>query len=144
MKKFVLTLLGLGVFLVIILVLNMEPPMPTVSVDSKKMEVVQGSYCWNKLVNATCVDKISPPELLAHHQIVPTVVSPQSAIKVEFQKQPIEEIVVEEWSNSNANKVVSVEGNIFLASQEKGSYIYMISGRWHKGSASYIVNIDVK
>ncbi|MED4947118.1 hypothetical protein P9760_20130, partial [Parageobacillus thermoglucosidasius] len=66
MKKFLITLLvlialGIGGNFVTGL-FSAKPPLPTITVGEKKVEVAQGSYCWNGLLNSVCADTSSPPE----------------------------------------------------------------------------------
>lgn len=96
-----------------------------------------------KITGTECVDKISPPEILDNNKIVPFSVSPQSKIKINFKKQP-EKVEVEKWMNNDESEKVIVEDNSISVPNEKGKYIYIISGRWDKGSSSYIFSIKVK
>lgn len=106
MKKALFTLvvlfvLGIGIYLVIGLS-NNNPPEPTITVKDKKLEVAQGSYCWDGLFNAICADTISPPMLIGHHEIKPVIVSPESEIKIEFEKEPnANTLGVNRWLNDN-------------------------------------------
>ncbi|MFJ7408118.1 MULTISPECIES: hypothetical protein [unclassified Lysinibacillus] len=127
-----------------IISLNSGPAKPIVSAEGKKITLVQGSYCWNKIVGYECVDKISPPELLENKKITPISVPPNSQIKIHFKKPPIDEIEVEKWMNNSESPLVKVEGDVFSAPQEKGIYIYSVSSRWDKGSSSFVFSIRVK
>lgn len=65
MKKLLITLivlivLAFGIFFVVGL-FNPKPPSPIITVEEKKIEVAQGSYCWDDLFNSICADMISPP-----------------------------------------------------------------------------------
>jgi len=131
------------VFVLIIMLLNAGPPKPIVLSGNNKITIVQGSYCWKKITGTECVDKISPPEILDNNKIVPFSVSPQSKIKINFKKQP-EKVEVEKWMNNDESEKVIVEDNSISVPNEKGKYIYIISGRWDKGSSSYIFSIKVK
>ncbi|MFJ8089499.1 hypothetical protein ACIQ7N_15015 [Lysinibacillus sp. NPDC095746] len=118
-------------FLLIIMLLNAGPPKPIVLSEGKKITVLQGTYCWSKFTGSECVDKISPSSIIDNNKIVPFSVSPQSEIKINFKKQPIDEIEVE-MEHLGESKKIKVEGNVFSAPIEKGKYIYIISGRWKK------------
>ncbi|MFJ3386723.1 hypothetical protein [Lysinibacillus sp. NPDC086135] len=131
------------VFLLIIMLLNAGPPKPIVLSEGKKITVLQGTYCWSKFTGSECVDKISPSTIIDNNKIVPFPVSPQSEIKINFKKQPIDEIEVE-MEHLGESKKIKVEGNVFSAPNEKGKYIYIVSSRWDKGSSSYIFTIEVK
>lgn len=129
-------------FLLIIMLLNAGPPKPIILSEGKKITVLQGTYCWSKFPGSECVDKISPSSIIDNNKIVPFSVSPQSEIKINFKKQPIDEIEVE-MEHLGESKKIKVEGNVFSAPNKKGTYIYVISGRWEKGSSSYIFTIEV-
>lgn len=142
--KIIIITLFIVVSVMTIMLLNAGPPKPIVLSEDKKITIVQGSYCWKKITGTECVDKISPPEILDNNKTIPVSVSPQSKIKINFKKQPIDEIEVEKWMDQGESEKIKVENNVFSASNEKGTYIYIISGRWDKGSSSYIFSVKVK
>jgi len=131
-------------FIWMIMLHNAGPPKPVVLSDGKEVPTVQGTYCWRNIINNECVDKISPPEIIANKKIVPFSVSPQSKIKISFKKPPIDGIEVDKWLSSGEIELVKVKDNVFSVPKEKGTYIYSISGRWDKGGSSYIFTIEVK
>ncbi|KOS60178.1 hypothetical protein FJQ98_10885 [Lysinibacillus agricola] len=144
LKMKIISILFIFAFVWIIMLLNAGPSKPIVMSESENIPILQGTYCWEKLIEVECVDKIPPTEIIANNKIVPFPVSPQSAIKINFKKQPIDEIEVE-IENLGESKQVKVEGNVmFLLHQKRRGLIYSISGRWDKGSASYIFAIEVK
>lgn len=146
MKSLKLTIISLlfFTFVLVIVFLNAGPPKPTVLAEGQKITVIEGSYCWKKIMGVECVDKISPSEIIANNKIAPMYVSPQSKIKINFKKKPTDGIAVEEWMNASETKTVKIEGNVFSAPSQKGTYIYIVSGKWDKGSASYIFSLKVK
>ncbi|MEC1180531.1 hypothetical protein P9B03_18880 [Metasolibacillus meyeri] len=144
MKNLKIIILFIVVFVFIAMLLNAGPPKPIVLSEGKKIPLMQGSYCWRKISGVECVDKISPPEIINQHKIIPVTISPQSEINITFKKAPIEKINVEEWVNHSKSKTMSVEDNVFSAPKDNGIYIYIISGKWEKGSSSYILTIKVE
>ncbi|WP_246879976.1 hypothetical protein [Bacillus suaedae] len=108
MKKNVMTflvcvLLAIGIYFVIS-ILNLNPPKPSITVEDSKVEVVQGSYCWKGLITAQCVDSISPPELIKHHDLKPVVVSPKAKLKIDFHHEPLENSLgVDRWISNPRN-----------------------------------------
>lgn len=68
---------------------NAGPPTPVILSEGKKVPFVQGTYCWQNIINNECVDKIPPPEIIANKNIVPFSVSPQSEIKISLKEFPI-------------------------------------------------------
>ena len=141
--KIIMSILFIVILGILAILLTSGPPKPIVTVEGTKITLVQGSYCWKRIAGTGCVDKISPPEILDNNKIVPFSVSPQSKIKINFKKQP-EKVEVEKWMNNDESEKVIVEDNSISVPNEKGKYIYIISGRWDKGSSSYIFSIKVK
>ncbi|MCM3126107.1 MULTISPECIES: hypothetical protein [unclassified Mesobacillus] len=139
-----LFVLVIGIYFAIGL-LNSYPPSPNITVDDKKLEVARGSYCWEGLFNAACVDTISPPMLIKHHEIIPVIVSPESELKIEFKKEPEENTLgVTRLLSNNEVEDVSVNNNVLVAPKEKGVYIYDVHARWDKGDSSYAFVIEVQ
>lgn len=149
MKKFSITLLVLivlafGIYFVIGL-FNAKPPSPIITVEEKKIEVAQGSYCWDGLYNSICVDTLSPPMLIDHHEIKPVIISPESELKIEFNKEPNKNTLgVNRWLNDNEVKNISLSNNVLIAPKEKGVYVYDVHARWEKGDSSYAFVIEVR
>ncbi|MCM3390642.1 hypothetical protein LG296_20140 (plasmid) [Ureibacillus chungkukjangi] len=150
MKKFLITLLVLivlafGIYFVVGL-FNAKPPSPMITVEGKKIEVAQGSYCWDGLFNySICADSISPPMLIEHQEIKPVIVSPESELKIEFKKEPNENTLgANIWPNDNEVKNVSLRNNVLVAPKEKGVYVYDVYARWEEGDSSYTFVIEVR
>lgn len=140
----VLVVLGVAIYFVIG-IFNNNPPSATITINEKKLEVVRGSYCWDGLFNSICADTISPPGLIEHHEIKPMIVSPESKLKIEFEKEPNANTMgVNRWLNDNETEGVSLNNNILLAPKENGVYIYDVHARWEKGSSSYAFVIEVR
>ncbi|MGE8006015.1 hypothetical protein [Lysinibacillus sp. NPDC093216] len=144
LKIKIISMLFIIAFIWMIMLHNAGPPKPVVLTEGKEVPTVQGTYCWKNIINNECVDKISPPEIIANNKIVPFSVSPQSEIKISFKKPPIDGIEVDKWLSNDEIELVKVKDNVFSVPKEKGTYIYSISGRWDKGGSSYIFAIEVK
>jgi hypothetical protein len=149
MKKVFITLLtlialGIGIYFVTG-ILHSKPPTPTIRVDEKKLEVARGSYCWDGLFNSTCADTISPPMLVEHHKIKPLIVSPESKLIIEFNKEPIENTMgVTRWLSTDKVEAAPLNDQVLTVPKEKGVYIYDVHARWDKGSSSYAFVIEVQ
>jgi len=140
----VLVVLAVGVYYAIGL-FNVKPPTPSITVEEKKVESVQGSYCWEALLRGVCADMISPPELIEFQELKPVVVSPQSRLKIEFKKEPKENtLIVNRWLTNGEIENVPISDNVVLLPNEKGIYVYDVSARWDNGSSSYAFVIEVK
>lgn len=51
------------------MLLNTRPQKPVVLSANKLVPTVQGTYCWRNIINNECVDKISPPEIIANKKL---------------------------------------------------------------------------
>ena len=148
MKKVLISFLVVVVVVLVFginFVFNLKPPKPTITIENNTVEVAQGSYCWRGLINAQCVDMISPPDIIKHHGLKPVVVSPGAELKIEFNRKPQENTLAASiWFNNDEVENVSLNDNVLLVPKEKGIYIYSVSAHWEKGSSSYAFVIEVK
>ncbi|MFS0687990.1 hypothetical protein AB1K89_01910 [Sporosarcina sp. 179-K 8C2 HS] len=107
--------------------------------------MARGSYCWDGLFQSSCAGTISPPMLIEHHEIKPVIVSPESDVKIEFEKEPnANTLGVNRWFNDIEVEGVSLRNNVLIVPKEKGVYIYDVHARWKKGSSSYAFVIEVR
>ncbi|SDN22480.1 hypothetical protein [Bacillus sp. OK048] len=148
MKKFLaiflaLVVLGIGANFMIDQ-FRATPPSTTITVGDKKVSVAQGSYCWRGFLNAKCVDMISPPEIIKHQGIKPTIVSPEAELKIDFKNKPNRTIEANIWINNGETEAVPLNDNILIAPKDKGVYVYDIFAKWEKGDSSYVFVIEVK
>ena len=146
MKKVLISLLAVVVLVGgIYFSSNSKPPKPVITIENKTVEVAQGSYCWNGLINAKCVDMISPPDIIKHHELKPVVVSPGTELKIEFKRKPLENTLnASIWFSNDEIENTPLNDNVLLEQKEKGVYIYSVSAYWEKGSSSYVFAIEVK
>lgn len=146
MKKFMISLIVLlcsvfGIYFVI----SSKPPSPIITVEGKKVGVVQGTYCWEGLFNNECADTTSPPELIKHKGLKATIVSPESDIKIEFKTKPNKNSMgVNQWLQNGEPTNATLNGNVITAPKEEGVYVYDVFARWDKGSSSYAFIIQVQ
>jgi hypothetical protein len=143
----------LACFLILFLVLlwtgkaisSNEPPLPSVTVDGKTVNVYRGSYCWSGPTSGMCVDSISPPLLIEHHGKSTAKVPPGAILVIEFDDKPL---AVSDhanlWQDRRLTASVALDGNKLTAPMEKGIYIYDISAWWEAGSASFVFGIEVE
>jgi hypothetical protein len=149
MKKPIITLialvlLGIGIYLIIRLFIT-RPPEPIITVEGKNVPWVQGSYCWEGLLNSICTDMPSPPELIKNQELKPLAVSPYSKLKIEFNKEPKENtLTVSSWISNKDSKTVLLSDNVILVPKEKGVYVYSFSAGWEKGGSGYAFTIEVQ
>ncbi|QGQ98047.1 hypothetical protein EHS13_25710 [Paenibacillus psychroresistens] len=147
MKKLfflVLVVLIVGVYFIFKL-FSSEPPSPTISVGDKIISSAQGSYCWRGLLNAKCVDMVSPPEIIKMAGLKPIVVSPEAQLKIKFRNQPKKNTMgVNRWISDEKVEEAHLNGNILTLPKEKGVYIYDIFAYWNKGSSSYVFVVEIQ
>ena len=149
MKKVLITLsviivLAIGIYLVVGL-FNTKPPSPIITIGEKRIELAQGSYCWDGLINAVCADTSLPPEVIKHRELKPMVVSSESKIKIEFNIEPNKDSIgVHQWLNDERTKSVPLNENILTAPKEEGIYVYDVFARWERGDSSYAFVIEVR
>ncbi|MCH7324066.1 hypothetical protein LZ480_19600 [Solibacillus sp. MA9] len=146
MKRVLNILLAIIVIVVgFYFVINFKPPKPSITIENKKVEVIQGSYCWGGLIYGQCVDKISPPDMILHKKLKPVVVSPGAKLKIEFNREPHENsLYLSVWMDNDELEDVLLKDNTYLVSKEKGIYVYSVSAHWKKGSSSYNFLVEVK
>lgn len=149
MKKFLFILVAIvgvavGIYFVVGL-LNSSPPKPIITVEGKKVEVAQGSYCWKGLINAMCVDTASPNEIVKFKNLKPVVVSAQSLLKIEYKKEPIENTLgVNGWINNEESESVPINKNVIQLPKEKGKYVYNVFAHWDNGDSNYVFVVEVR
>lgn len=141
--KLGLVLLLLFTMTVVTVACGSEPPLPKVTVDGKKVEVMQGSYCWKSFTGGKCVDMIGPKELIKHYDYKAPQVKPGSEVRINFGNKP-SELSVSDLTETS--KPITLKGSSsFQVSQQPGTYIYGIFSRWGQGKdASYIISVEVK
>ena len=122
-----------------------EPPTPNVTIGDVDIPTTQGSYCWEGLLSAQCVDKAytSLYDMASTHK--PTVVSPNEKIKIEFKKKPIAGTMkVEQWVDEDNIQKVEVKNGSIVVPKEKGVYVYSVVSDWKQGDGNYAFSVEVK
>lgn len=122
-----------------------ESPTPIVTIGDDEVPTTQGSYCWEGLFSAQCVDKAytSLFDMASTHN--PTVVSPNEKIKIEFKKKPIDGTMkVEQWVDENNIQKVEVKNGSIVVPKEKGVYVYSVGSDWKQGDGNYAFSVEVK
>lgn len=122
---------------------NAKPPIPEIYADNQSISATQGSYCWEGIMYAQCVDMVYSLEEIAKHPS--TIVSPNEKIRITFRNEPIKDtlLVHQQYPEKNASEI-KLEKGIFTAPKEKGIYVYTISANWDRGSGGFFFNIEVK
>ncbi|WP_349408780.1 hypothetical protein [Pseudalkalibacillus sp. SCS-8] len=115
-----------------------KPPIPDVEIDSEKIPVVRGGYCWYE-----CADTATIPELVQGKE--PLIVSKNSKITITFNYEP-------EPNQISITRMKKGEEKVYNQSlkvpSEQGVYYYKISARWDyddlEADSSYAFVIEVK
>lgn len=149
MKRYVFILIAIVVLAVgsyfFMELLNSNPPKPILTVEREKVEVAQGSYCWKGLINAMCVDTVSPHEIINVKNLKPIVVSAQSELKIKYKKEPIENTLgVNRWISNKESESIPINDNVIQLPKEKGKHVYNVFARWDNGSLNYIFVVEVR
>lgn len=139
---FVFGLIAFGVFG---LVNSSKPPSPTITVGETQIPSAQGTYCWSGFINSICEDMISPPGIIAHHDLKPVVVSPEAQLKIDYKNKPKKDTLgANIWLSNEKAEPVKLSGNTLAAPRKKGVYIYDIHAIWEKGDSSHAFIIEVR
>ena len=140
-----LIFIGLVVYGIIRISVSSKPPLPTITVGDMKITTAQGTYCWEGFLNSICVDMISPPGIVAHHDLKAVVVSPEANLKIDFKNKPKNSTLgANIWINDNKADNVNLRGNILTVPNKKGVYVYDVHARWEEGDSSYVFIIEVQ
>ncbi|MGV3467313.1 MAG: hypothetical protein ACO1OT_18735 [Heyndrickxia sp.] len=141
---FVLVTLITGIYLSIGKMTS-KPPLPTLTVGEKNIEVLYGTFCWKSLFNFICSDSSAPPNIIDHQGVKPIIVEPSSKLTIKFNIAPNKNTLnVDRWINSTESKSVEINNDAILLPKEKGIYVYGISAGWDKGSSTYAFIIEVR
>ena len=149
MKKVFVIGIAFLIPLVFIFILKFEPfsnnpPMPIIKAGSTNIASTEGSYCWNGLLYAQCVDKIYESTLDQADNFNPKVVTANEDITIKFRKKPSEPIEVFSISKGNNNEKVPFINNKFQAPSEAGIYYYYVTTSWKQGNGNYGFSIQIK
>ncbi|MGG1631831.1 hypothetical protein [Rossellomorea sp. NRS-1567] len=120
-----------------------EPPTPAVSAGETSIPTTQGSFCWDGILRAQCVDKVYTSVLDMGKEHQPTVVSQNEKIKVKFNKQP-GALEVEQWVGEEQIEKVEVKDQYIVVPKDEGVYVYHILANWKRGNGNYVFSVEVK
>ncbi|MFD1738869.1 hypothetical protein ACFSCX_20355 [Bacillus salitolerans] len=115
-----------------------KPPIPVVAIESVKIPVVRGGYCWFE-----CADAPGIPESVERKE--PKVVAKNAGINITFNYEP-------KPSNIQITRMKIGEEELYNQSltvpSEQGVYYYEINARWNyddlNADSSYAFVIVVK
>lgn len=136
MKKIiVIIVLALTLFFCIALYEKTMPPTLTIEAQRGHIEATQSSYCWASFFSASCVDMVEP----SHMQVTSLSVQAGEIITLQFSEEPLADtLTISQIDGGNVTTNTS-----FITPNMPGSYMYVVSAQWSRGSASYVFSLQV-
>lgn len=122
-----------------------KPPIPTITVTGKPIQVYQSSNCWFYNGKGSCVDYIAPNEQLKN--TAPFPVPSQSKIDINFDYAPQKDSLgASYWIKGKQQPIEQdiTNGKTIIIPKDKGIYFYSIHGKWSEGSSSFVFVVEVK
>ncbi len=138
-KSSILFWLVLGIFL--LAGCSDKPPMPTVSVEGERLEIVRASYCWSN----GCYDTAGSLDILEGK--VPYQVKKGEKVTIKFENGPKpSNISVSRLLHSDQEWVkVELINDVLTIPTEEGIYYYDFHVNWDsRGDSYYAFVIEVK
>ena len=117
-----------------------KPPMPKITYQGESVRVLQGSYLWKTFFKGVEAEYPIPPELVAN--IPPTIVSPESNLKVTFDYEP-NDIGVMLWTKTGSHDY-NIDHKTVIMPEDKGIYVFEIKSKWNQGDSIYAFKIKVE
>ncbi|MCS7462884.1 hypothetical protein N0M98_22420 [Paenibacillus doosanensis] len=108
------------------------PPLPKVMAGKTLIPVKQSSYCWGKL---GCADYGGPKSVLKGQQ--PTVVAPESNIKVSFNYKEEPSNIKVTLSQDEKPVDIPLKDGYFQAPKQPGIYYYGIFAYWRSDDGKH-------
>ncbi|WP_211654919.1 hypothetical protein [Planococcus alpniumensis] len=145
-KRSVFIIVGILITAIVIFKpFRLEPPTPKISIGEREIPTTQGSYCWDAILLAHCVDTIhtSPIDMTESH--TPSIVSKNVEIEIEFPiaYQP-KNLRLEQWFGENNSKIIEINNERIKAPDESGIYVYHVIADWNRGDGNYAFLIEVE
>ena len=126
-----------------------KPPKVWIEIGNERYETTLGSYCWNGLLDSTCVDTAGPIELLEGKESIKVKPGEEILFVMDYEPKPNEMNVVQIQNNKESD--IAVKGNRIIAPMQKGIYYYAYGVWWmdekeanvSRGDASYAFVLEV-
>ncbi|WP_182104250.1 hypothetical protein [Niallia taxi] len=145
MKKLI-SLLIVGILLSMIIFFESRVSMPAAifTINGQIVPTVQGSYCWDGVLQSVCSDAPTPEIVWKEKEIEAVYVHPGDRVKLTFTRTPFENSInVANWSNDQENTAV-LDGNYLVLPEKRGVYIYVVSAKWERGSSAFTFIVEVE
>lgn len=131
--------------IVIVKPFRLEPPTPKISVGEREIPTTQGSYCWDAMLLAQCVDTIHTSPIDMTESRAPSIVSKNDEIEIEFPigYQP-ENLRLEQWLDERNSKIIEINNERIKVPNESSVYVYHVIADWNQGDGNYAFLIEVE
>ncbi|MGA4719772.1 hypothetical protein [Fictibacillus nanhaiensis] len=126
-------------------IMNAKPPTASAKTEKNRtIPTMQSTYCWDGFLSGECVDYAEP---FMMNEIKPVTVSPGEKITITYNRKPIKvskEVSLWTKGKSDSKTATLLNGNIFVAPSESGTYAVSSHGTWKRGSSSQVFFIKVR
>lgn len=142
MKKAFYILISLTLLLFVSCNSNRRTNLPDlkVSLDGAEISVSRGGYKWTFSNKEAVIADSDSPEQIAEN-MNGNKVKPQSELILSFSEKP-KNVEIIAWGESKENNY-TYNTDKLIVPQEKGTYIYEVSGEWTQGQVSYTIKVVV-
>ena len=118
------------------------PVSGSIVVSDKEYEMRVGEYEWNGDDGAriTKTDSYSPKEFAKEFDDL--ALEKDTKVKILLKNNP--KLTVYQLNQNNQKEKVTIKNNRIEVSSKSGYYLYEISGKWPRGKATYLFDVNVK
>ncbi|HWL12801.1 MAG TPA: hypothetical protein VNQ57_07395 [Ureibacillus sp.] len=127
---------------------EMVPPKVKIEIEDTVHSTEQATYCWRNDNSAECLNLPTAIEILENTK--PIEVSSKETITLVIKRQPSEQTITIQNTESNEIDEITIKNSKFKAPTAKGIYILNYYAIWEKdetktsGDSSYVFKIEVK
>lgn len=121
------------------------PPKARVLAGDAVIPAALRSYSWTaRYMGGGMATAMSPPEFARSHRLEPVPLQSGSVLRFAFDPNPYE-VRVQRWMEGQGNgvPVPVAPGETIRLPRETGVYVYEVSARWGRGTASYVFVVEV-
>ncbi|MGD6962332.1 hypothetical protein ACQCVB_09025 [Fictibacillus phosphorivorans] len=126
-------------------IMNAKPPSASAKTETNvTIPTKQSTYCWDGFLSGACVDYAEP---FMMNEIKAVSVSPGEKIAISYKRKPIKvpkEVNVWTKGESDFKTVTLLDGDLYVAPSESGTYAVSTNGTWKRGSSSQVFFIKVQ
>jgi hypothetical protein len=125
--------------------------LPTASADLRwaTVNLSRGTYCWNSAGHGACADSAPPDVLLQKGYLKPYRTAGGYRVQIKFHANSVATNSKIELLSAPSGGSGSIKESAPLAidlpvipSQGPGVYVYLVTGTWKEGSASFYLVLD--